>query len=384
MKSKQIFVTLAVCAGVFLFTGCGGEKQKIYEQAGNDLEQGSYEYALSGYETSVANEVKLPQSYRGMGIANLRLGNYDAAIEAFTNALNCEKVSTALGKDILSYKITAEIKAGFYEDAMADCQTLSQEYSMDADGYYLTGKVALALDSYEEATSNFDQAYAEESTYDMAIRIYQAYLERDMEADGTRYLETALESEPKDAEDYCDRGRVYYYMEDYSNAQRELTEASKEDNTEALLLLGMVYLAQNDISNARAMYQDYSSQEGESAKGYNGLALCDIAEGNYSQALTNISTGLPLASTEEMQDLLFNEIVAYEKLLDFSTAQQKAQEYLEMFPDDEGVQRELAFLKSRTESSEMSQESIESASDQLDESQEEGSLELDGSTENQE
>lgn len=352
MKRKKTALILAVCAGIFIFTGCGGEKQKIYEQAGKDLEQGNYEYALAGYEASVANEVNLPESYRGMGIANLRMGNYDAAIEAFTNALNGDKVSKTLAKDILSYRITSEVKAGLYEDAMADCQTMSQEYSMDADGYYLSGKAALMMDSYEEAESNFDQAYAKESTYDMAIGIYQAYIERDMEADGTRYLETALETEPKNADDYCDRGRVYYYMEDYTNAQKELIEASKQESTEALLLLGMVYLAQNDISNARAMYQDYTAQEGESAKGYNGLALCDIAEGNYSEALTNISTGLPLASTEEMKDLLFNEIVAYEKLLDFSSAKQKAQEYLEMFPDDEAVQKELAFLKTRTETTE--------------------------------
>ena len=43
-----------------------------------------------------------------------------------------------------------------------------------------------------------------------------------MEADGTRYLEAALSSEAKDAQDHCDRGRVYYYMEDYSNAKKEL------------------------------------------------------------------------------------------------------------------------------------------------------------------
>ncbi len=31
-----------------------------------------------------------------------------------------------------------------------------------------------------------------------------------MEADGTRYLEAALKTEPKNAEDYCNRGKVYY------------------------------------------------------------------------------------------------------------------------------------------------------------------------------
>ena len=93
----------------------------------------------------------------------------------------------------------------------------------------------------------------------MAIEIYEAYLDKDMEADGTRYLEAALSSEAKDAQDHCDRGRVYYYMEDYSNAKKELLEATKKDNTEALLLLGMVYLAQDDVENAQAMYKQYIS-----------------------------------------------------------------------------------------------------------------------------
>ena len=54
----------------------------------------------------------------------------------------------------------------------------------------------------------------------MAIEIYEAYLEKDMEADGTRYLETALQTEAKTADDYCDLGKAYYYMQDYSNAKK--------------------------------------------------------------------------------------------------------------------------------------------------------------------
>ncbi|MDO4340818.1 MAG: tetratricopeptide repeat protein [Eubacteriales bacterium] len=356
MKNRKKVWMLAVGMGLVLLSGCGGEKQKIYEQAEEDLENGSYAYALEGYAASVANGVHLPESYRGAGLASLRLGDYEGAIEQFTNALNCEKVSKALSRDILLYRASAEQKAGLYEDAMADCQTLAQDYSMDADSYYLTGKVALALDSYDEAATNFEQAYGENATYDMAIQIYEAYLEKDMEADGTRYLEAALTTEPKKAEDYCDRGRVYYYMEDYESAREELIQAANEDSTEALLLLGTVYLAQNDISNARSMYQEYVSKEGASAKGYNGLALCDIAEGNYSGALTNIADGLPTAETEDMQNLLFNEIVAYEKQLDFSTALQKTREYLEFFPDDTAAAKELAFLKSRVENTQASAE----------------------------
>ncbi len=347
MKNRKTAVLLAVCLTASVLAGCGGEAQKIYEQAGKDLTQGSYEYALQGYQASIENGVKLPHSYRGAGIANLRMGNYEAAVEDFTSALNCEKLGKSLKKDLLSYRATAYMKMEDYGNAMADCQTLSQEHSMDADLYFLTGKAALSLDSYEEASSNFKSAYEENPSYDMAIRIYEVYLERDMEADGTGYLEAALESEPKDAQDYCDRGRVYYYMNDYDNAREALIQASNEGNTEALLLLGMVYMAQKDISNARSMYQEFVSKEPKAARGYNGLALCDISEGDYDSALANIASGISVAETEEMQSLLFNEIVVYEKKLDFTTAMQKVKDYLSTYPEDKAAAKEKAFLETR-------------------------------------
>lgn len=348
MKNRKTGIILAVCFGALLLGGCENEEKNIFLQAQKDLEQGSYEYALQGYEQSIQNAYNLAQSYRGAGIACYRMGNYEDSIRYFGSALQCERVSTSLKKDILSYRATACLASERLDEAMADCQTIAGLGDMDADSYFLAGKVALAMDSYEEAASNFAQTYAEESNYDMAIQIYQAYLEMEMEADGTRYLEAALASEAKTAADHCDRGRVYYYMDDFDNAQQELITASNDGNTEALILLGMVYLAKGDTSNARAMYQQYGVEEGESAKGYNGLALCDIADGNYDAALVNISSGKENASTEELQSLLYNEMVVYEKKLDFVTARQKAEEYLEMFPGNAEVGRELEFLKSRT------------------------------------
>ena len=112
----------------------------------------------------------------------------------------------------------------------------------------------------------------------------------------------------------------------------------------------MVYLAQDDVENAQAMYKQYISAVGDSAKGSNGLALCDIRSGDYDSALDNITKGLPTATTDEMQSLLFNEIVAYEKKLDFATALTKVQEYIEMFPEDSAAKKERAFLKTRTSS----------------------------------
>ncbi len=40
-QKRKMAAVLAVCTGMVLFAGCGGENGKIYEQAGKDLEQGS-------------------------------------------------------------------------------------------------------------------------------------------------------------------------------------------------------------------------------------------------------------------------------------------------------------------------------------------------------
>ena len=123
---------------------------------------------------------------------------------------------------------------------------------------------------------------------------------------------------------------------------------STKGSTEATLILGMVYMAQGDTSNARSFYQQYIDADGDDpAKGYNGLALCDISDGDYDSALQNISQGLGDATSDEMRDLLFNEIVVYEKKLDFSTALSKAQEYVQTFKDDDAAAKELTFLQSR-------------------------------------
>ena len=310
-RKKRLFLT-AVCLSLGLLTGCNVGNTKNYKQAAQDLEQGNYEAALEEYETAISEGVKPAQSYRGAGVAKLKLGNYEEAITYFNDALKCDKVGKALKKDILSYRAVAYLKVKDYEAALEDCQ-----------------------------------AYGEDATYDRAIQIYGAYLNRDMEADGTRYLEAALSGTAKNAEDHCDRGRVYYYMDDYENAESELKQAIDGDNTEALVLLGMVYMDKGDSANAKAMFQQYVSQAENGAKGFNGLALCDIEDGDYDSALSDIESGIHVAGAEDMQSLLFNEIVVYEKKLDFQTALQKAQEYLELYPEDKTVKKELAFLKTR-------------------------------------
>ncbi len=59
MKNTKTVLILAAVTGALLLAGCGSEKTKTYEQAGKDLSQGSYEYALEELQSSIQNGLKL-------------------------------------------------------------------------------------------------------------------------------------------------------------------------------------------------------------------------------------------------------------------------------------------------------------------------------------
>lgn len=105
-RKKRLFLT-AVCLSLGFLTGCNVGDTKNYKQAAQDLKQGNYEAALEEYETAISEGVKPAQSYRGAGVAKLKLGNYEEAITYFNDALKCDKVGKALKKDILSYRAVA-------------------------------------------------------------------------------------------------------------------------------------------------------------------------------------------------------------------------------------------------------------------------------------
>lgn len=340
---KWIPILLTAVLGM---TGCGNKEKEAYQEAEQNLSKGHYEAALEGFQSALANEIELAQAYRGEGIALLKLNRYEEAVEAFETALAQEKGSKKFRKDIWMYKATAEYKNGQMSDALASCQE-AEGLDEDAQCYLLMGKLELELTQYDEAEKSFRKGIDLDTSYEMYIDVYQSYVQRDMTADGEVYLKEALEMSAKNEEDYYQRGRVYFFMGDKDSASQELIKAANEGYGEAQLFLGKVYLSNDDSASARAMYQQYMTGEEGLARGYNGLALCDIAEGKYDDALSNIQKGLEIAETNEVQDLLYNEAVAYEKKLDFETARTKMEAYVKLYPDDVDAQKEYEFLQYR-------------------------------------
>ena len=303
--------------------------------------------ALTSFSSAEQEGKHLVESYRGSGMAYMALGEYDKAVEAFDRAVDLTKEKQKdVRKDILMYKATALYQSGDYEGAAKVCDTI-QTFGDSADAYYLQGLCYMELDEKDKAGVDFTTAVKlSPQDYDLLLNIYECYDDKNLSAEGDAYLQQALAINSDDSEDIYQKARIYYFLGDYDDAKTELNKMADSMDERSTMLLCRTYMKQDDTAHARQLYQ-YMDKYGETPEAYNGMVLCDIADENYDSALENITKGLALSNDKGKQDLYFNEIVVYEKKLDFATAKEKAAEYVKNYPADEAGIRENNFLKTR-------------------------------------
>lgn len=343
----------AMCAvlsvAMLLTGGCemGGASGHKTLEAVSALEAGEYQQAQQLFAEAARDGEQQMLAYRGLGMAYMGLAQYEEAREAFEAALasadNRMKENTL---DIELYLATAQYRDGMYDETIATCDDILDE-NENVDAYFLRGASRLHVDQPDEAAADFDAAVSlKKDDYDLYLDIYDCYRKLNLSGLGAAYLQSALNIQGEDMQYYYNRGRVYYYLEDYEEAQRQLIGPVEAMYEPAMYLIGRVYLALEDFEHAQAVYMRIQKEFGENVQVYNGLALCAIESGDYEAALSYIASGLALKSGDK-QELYFNGIVAYEKQQDFAEAKLKAQQYVLLYPTDEAGQREWAFLSTR-------------------------------------
>jgi len=316
------------------------------------LERKDYNTALADFQQAIVNGEDEVVAYRGQGIAMMGLAQYTQAAGSFETALSyTDSRMPETVRDIRLYLASARFREGNYEELVAVCEELLEEEEL-TEGHFYLGAAYLHMDEIDEAKSEFDQAVAlSPKDYQLYLQIYEQYADMNRTATGDEYLQQALQIPAESSEDAYHLGQIYYYLEQYEQAQLVLSDPAAEKYIPAMQLLGEVYLAQEDYSHAHSIYQSIRDENGESSLVYNGLTLCAIASGEYSLALEYITAGLAIEDESEEEDaqqsLRFNEIIVYEKLLDFQTALVKAESYYALYPTDEAGHRELVFLRTR-------------------------------------
>lgn len=374
---KRTLIVLALC--LVLAAGCARTDAKaLYESGAEALEDGRYEEAQSFFEQVIEKREFEAEAYRGLGLSYLWRADFaDACIAFERTLLYCDDKDADFIRDVNLY--LAYCRSHHAESGKAmEIYTSMLKKAADPEVLFLRGRLLMDQGDEAAARADFDRAVSLSSDYDLYISIYQLYNARKKDADGADFLEMALEIAEQADDAYYSRGLVYYYLQNYNEARSQLAEALAADpeDTDALLLMGRVYLAMDDVADARALFKEHagsgdnSSSSDDSdlieaetvgeepdepsaepspveAAAYNGLALCDMAEGLYESALNNVQKGLELAEGGTRQALLFNEIVIYENTQDWESARRKAAAYVSRYPSDEAGLRENEFLASR-------------------------------------
>lgn len=289
------------------------------------------------------------EAYRKIGINSMAEGDYEKAVKSFQKALDISTGGIGAEEiDICYYKAAAQYAGGAYDDAIETYTALIDYDKKNAEAYFLRGSVYLNQGKTDKALKDYKKAVeADMNNYEMYEGIYQNLANHDQKAEGEKYLKQALDLRPKTAEDYAQRGHIYYFLEDYDNAKKNLDKAIDKNDKNALLYLAEVYNAMGQTENAQGLLENYVKNNSGDSEALNTLGMMQLNDKNYEDALKYFELGLKVKNAANRQELMKNQIAAYEYMGDFESAKEKMKSYLKEYPNDESAVRENTFLKTR-------------------------------------
>lgn len=349
IKVQKICMLLGITLISVNLMGCKlREKSEYTEAAFSFVEARQYEEALEAF--SIAEEQgEEPQSIaRGRGIAYAGLTQYEKAIESYLDALSYSDLSVDMvDYDLNYYLADAYEKIGNTDKAKAvydDILTLKEN---EMNALFLRGKIYLQDGYYDLAIQDFEKTIAlEKDAYDLRIEIAGLMSLAGYHEEGMAYLNSFLMENEKKLSDY-DKGRIFFYMQDYENAKLALEMAKGENSEKVILLLGKTYEQLGDYNYATSVYKNYLAENTDAAEIYNQLGLCKLKSEEYEEALSAFKSAANVENNGMERTLLFNQIVAHEYTGNFRQAYVLMEDYLKKYPEDEMAIREFEFLKTR-------------------------------------
>jgi tetratricopeptide (TPR) repeat protein len=250
---------------------------------------------------------------RAQGMEQALEGDYEEAVASYDQALALADMSVGeLELDIAAYKASALYQEGELQEAIDQCSAIL-DLKKSAEIYLTRGLLYRDQENQEAANADFEKAMEMTSSKDLVMR-----------------------------------GRLSFYMEDYSAAKEYLEEAVSEGNSEAVYWQAELYWQMGNEEYAVSLYQNYlAGDQPTQQSAYAKVAAYQMRQEDYDSALATLEAGIAIGDGGSLHDLMANEIAVYEQKGDFATAREKMEEFLERYPEDEDAAREYEFLKSR-------------------------------------
>lgn len=238
------------------------------------------------------------------------------------------------------------------------CHNAIIDFEKDAyEAYFLRGCLYCKQGNAEAAKTDFANAVKYKGNdYKLYIQIYENLLTLDEEEEAQGYLSKALQIKGNEVGNYENRGQIYYLMGEYDSAITELSTALEAGSTYANLYLAKTYDDMGDVATAEDYLKTYIASVPTDSTALNELGEMMLAGEKYAEAVLYLEQGLACEVVPSRGVLMHNLIVAYEYNGNFDKAWELVQEYVKLFPEDEGAQREYIFLKNRQMKEESTQD----------------------------
>lgn len=147
-------------------------------------------------------------------------------------------------------------------------------------------------------------------------------------------------------------GVMYLEEENYEAAISCFKEDIAEEKHLGDAYRGMG-IAQYELEQYRDAIDSFENALGNNeeptATIYTLMATCYLQVEEYESALDYYKKALAMKDcTEELrQEILFNEIAIYQELSDWETLKEKVADYVEVYPEDDRMDKTAEFLKTR-------------------------------------
>ncbi len=193
------------------------------------------------------------------------------------------------------------------------------------------------LESFDnDARFYLADCYINIGAYELACQQYDVIrLWADDEVKGLDYLQNVS------------YGLLLYSWEEYRSALPILLEAYEDGYKDLVLYVGSCYGQIGDLENMQIYYNVFLQNNPMNSFMYAQYAAIALDEGNLEEALSYIEAGKQLEDQSNIKELLFDEIVYYEKLKEYNMAYEKASAFIELYPGDVKGKAEYDFLYTR-------------------------------------
>lgn len=211
---------------------------------------------------------------------------------------------------------------------------------------------------YQGAVELFDEALDPRlpflNTFDNDIRYYMADCYVNMEDYDLACHQYAMirfwANKPDEKAKYLGEiayGLLMYKWKEYRKALPILQKAYEDGYGSLVLYVGSCYGQTGDLDNMQLYYNVFLQNHEMNSFMYAQYASIALDEGNLDEALEYIEDGKKIDDQSSFRELLFDEIVYYEKIKDYNTAYEKAKEYMEKYPGDVDGENEYDLLYTR-------------------------------------